>query len=69
MYVDKLDGNMTTAFYDEKASEWRAGQARLAVRINDLHNKNRQYDDAINAIETTRNLCRQFPTLSVAKTT
>jgi hypothetical protein len=62
MYLDKLDGRITTAFYDEKATSWRQEQAVLSRRITELRTTSRNYNDAISAIETTSSLCRQFPT-------
>jgi site-specific DNA recombinase len=48
MYVDKLDGKIPQAFYEEKAGEWRREQARLNAKINDLQTT----DDAIDAEKT-----------------
>jgi hypothetical protein len=61
MYLDKLDGRITTAFYDEKATQWRQEQTALQRRINELRTTSQNYADAINAIETTSILCKGFP--------
>ena len=61
MYLDKLDGRITTAFYDEKASAWRQEQTTLQQRINELRTTTQNYNDAITAIETTSTLCKAFP--------
>ncbi|MGD0773072.1 MAG: hypothetical protein ABSC05_09650 [Candidatus Solibacter sp.] len=62
MYLDKLDGKITTEYYDQKASDWRHEQAALAQRIKELRTTSQNYEDAINAIENTSTLCKQFPT-------
>jgi DNA repair exonuclease SbcCD ATPase subunit len=61
MYMDKLDGRITTAFYDEKASAWRQEQTALQQRINELRLTTQNYNDAINNIENTSALCKAFP--------
>ena len=61
MYLDKLDGRITTAFYDEKASAWRQEQTALQRRINELRLTTQNYNDAINNIENTSALCKAFP--------
>jgi DNA invertase Pin-like site-specific DNA recombinase len=62
MYLDKLDAKITTEYYDQKASSWRQEQAALARRINGLRTTSQNYEKAINAIENTSTLCKQFPT-------
>ena len=62
MYLDKLDGRITVAFFDEKAASWRAEQAKLQARINELRQQTANYEDAINVVEQTSNLCKEFPT-------
>ena len=61
MCLDKLDGRITTAYYDEKAATWRAEQTALLAKINDPRNTTRGYEDAITAIEQTSTLCNTFP--------
>lgn len=62
MYLDKLDGRITAAFFDEKAAAWRKEQAKLQARIHDLQHQTQSHDDAIRALEHTSTLCREFPT-------
>ena len=62
MYLDKLDGRITTAFYDEKATQWRQEQTALRRRINELRTTTQNYNDAIHAIEATSKLSKAFPT-------
>ena len=62
MYLDKLDGRITVAFFDEKAASWRAEQAKLQARINELRQQTANYEDAINVVEQTSNLWKEFPT-------
>lgn len=62
MYLDKLDGRITSVFFDEKATAWRLEQAKLQARIHDLQQQTQSYDDAITAVETTSKLCTAFPT-------
>ena len=61
MYLDKLDGRITTHYYDEKATAWRAEQTALRTKINDLTTASQRYEEAINSIETVSNLCKAFP--------
>jgi site-specific DNA recombinase len=46
MYIDKLDGRISVAFFDRKAAEWRAEQERVAGAIQDHQQANRSYLDA-----------------------
>jgi len=46
MYLDKLDGRVSAAFYDRKSAEWRAEQERLQAAIEDHRQANRTYIDA-----------------------
>lgn len=62
MYLDKLDGRITAAFYDEKASAWRQEQVTLQRRISELRTTTQNYNAAIDSIETTSTLCKAFPT-------
>ena len=51
MYLDKLDGRITSEFYDQKATEWRQEQATLQERINGLRSPTTGYQAAIDAIQ------------------
>ena len=62
MYLDKLDGRITAAFYDEKATLWRQEQAKLQSRIVELKTAKRNFENAIHAIEETSAWCKAFPT-------
>jgi hypothetical protein len=66
-YLDKLDGRITAAFYDERASAWRQEQTALQRRINELRTTSQNYADAISAIETTSTLCKGFPAQPAAE--
>ena len=43
MYLDKLDGRVTAAFFDRKASEWRQEQARVRVALDEHRASGRHY--------------------------
>ena len=45
MYIDKLDGKIDAAFYDQKASEWRAEQSRLLDALAGHQHANQTYQD------------------------
>ncbi len=45
MYEDKLDGRISVEFFDQKAAEWRAEQARLRGMIDRHQAANNQYLD------------------------
>ena len=62
MYLDKLDGRITVAFYDEKAALWRQEQAKLQNRIVELKTATCNFDHAINTLEETSAWCKAFPT-------
>jgi len=52
MYLDKLDGRISTEFFDRHANEWRAEQGRLLGRIDDHQAANKNYmDEGINLLE------------------
>jgi site-specific DNA recombinase len=46
MYVDKLDGRVSVAFFDRRAAEWRAEQERIQEGIQQHQQANRTYLDA-----------------------
>jgi site-specific DNA recombinase len=64
MYLDKLDGRITTAFHDEKATAWREEQATLQAKMNGLRQPTPGYDAAINAIQAISNLCNHYDQLT-----
>lgn len=45
MYVDKLDGRINAAFFDQKAAEWRSGQDRIMRDVASHQTANRTYID------------------------
>lgn len=45
MYIDKLDGNISSAFYDTKSQEWRKEQEKLLEHIRSHQNANYVYID------------------------
>ena len=61
MYLDRLDGRITPQYYEETPTVWRAEQAALQEKINDLANAGQRHEAAINSIETVSKLCKAFP--------
>ncbi len=61
MYLDKLDGRISAAFYDEKAAAWRSQQAELQRKITDLRTAGSGFKEAIHQIELTSTACARFP--------
>jgi len=55
------------AFTTRQATAWRQEQAGLARRINDVRTTTTTYENAINAIENTSTLCKEFPKQSPAE--
>lgn len=52
MYVDKLDGKITTAFFDERAAAWRREQQDIMERIQRLQDASQTYiNDGIRLLE------------------
>ena len=45
MYIDKLDGRIDAAFFDQKAAEWRADQDRILRDVANHQTANRTYID------------------------
>lgn len=43
MYEDKLDGSITTEFYEQKRKDYRAKQADLLTKIKQLQNKDESF--------------------------
>lgn len=55
MYTDKLDGKITTAFFEEKAAEWRGQQVRIQARISEHQGANQSYlEDGIRLLDLSR---------------
>ena len=52
MYVDKLDGRVTSEFFDEKSEEWRREQADILRSIEDHQNADQVYfEEGIQLLE------------------
>lgn len=45
MYIDKLDGRIDAAFFDQKSAEWRAEQARIRETLAEHETANQSYLD------------------------
>ena len=61
MYLDKLDGRITTAFYDEKARAWRNEQERVQQSIAEqTAGRAAAMTTGLHFIEETSHLCRLF---------
>lgn len=43
MYIDKLDGKVDAAFFDQKSAEWRSEQARIRAAIESHEQANQTY--------------------------
>jgi site-specific DNA recombinase len=55
MYVDKLDGKVTAAFFDEKASAWRAEQSSILERMGQHQGANESYiEDGVRLLELAK---------------
>jgi len=55
MYVDKLDGRVDAAFFDQKATEWRSEQRSLLRAIEDHQGANESYlDEGVNLLELAK---------------
>jgi site-specific DNA recombinase len=55
MYIDKLDGRVDTAFFDRKATEWRAEQSQVSRTIEEHHRANKTYlDEGIQLLDLAR---------------
>jgi hypothetical protein len=46
MYIDKLDGTITSAYYDRRAAEFRADQDRIQTVLTDHQRANQSYLDS-----------------------
>ena len=61
MYEDKLDGRVDDAFFDRKAAEWRAEQARLRQAIEAHNSADRTYmDEGVRLLELARRAYELF---------
>ncbi len=61
MYIDKLDGRIDIAYFDRKAAEWRAEQARLAQAIqNHPTGSQGNIEDGIRILELAHQAPRLF---------
>jgi site-specific DNA recombinase len=61
MYVDKLDGRIDSDFFDRKASEWRAEQARIRSDIGAHYVANQNYiQEGIKLLELAQRAARLF---------
>jgi len=61
MYVDKLDGLVDTAFFEEMSNQWREEQNR-SLREIDLHQAAEKFyiDEGVQLLELARNAQRLF---------
>lgn len=61
MYVDKLDGKISSEFFDRKSGEWRAEQTRLLRCIEEHQDANKTYlDEGVNLLELVANAHKLF---------
>ena len=61
MYIDKLDGRVDADFFDRKAVEWRAEQARLRSEIDTHHAANQTYiQEGIKLLELAQRAATLF---------
>ncbi len=55
MYVDKLDGRVNAAFFDQKAAEWRSEQRSLLRAIEEHQGANETYlNEGVQLLELAR---------------
>lgn len=55
LYTDKLDGNITQEFWQEKHNEWHAEKDRLIEKLKTISNTSRTFDEGSNLLE---NFCK-----------
>ena len=68
MYMDKLDGRITSEFYDQRSAAWRGEQNVLLRRIQDIQKATpAPVDDAINLMHLTSRACELFMQQSAAE--
>jgi hypothetical protein len=61
MYVDRLDGRITAAFYDEKAKEWGEQQKQIEARMAQLRTPElRSAKEALQIIRSVSDACSSF---------
>jgi site-specific DNA recombinase len=61
MYVDKLDGLVDTAFFEEMSNQWREEQNRCQREIERHQNADKSYlDEGIALLDLARNAQRLF---------
>jgi site-specific DNA recombinase len=61
MYTDKLDGRITSEFFDENAADWRREQQALLQKIQDTRNAGPvPLDDAIDMLTLTSRAAESF---------
>jgi hypothetical protein len=61
MYMDKLDGRVTAAFFDRKAAEWRAEQDRIQRTIEEHQSANQSYlEEGVRLLEIANRSCELF---------
>ena len=61
MYQDKLDGRITTTFFDQRSAEWRAEQARIQRDILEHQQANQAYfEEGVNLLDLARGALGHF---------
>ena len=61
MYVDKLDGLVDSAFFDQMSIQWRAEQDRCLREIERLKSADKSYlEEGVQLLELARNAQRLF---------
>ncbi|MBK9584578.1 MAG: hypothetical protein IPO55_01475 [Alphaproteobacteria bacterium] len=56
MYVDKLDGKISEAFFEEKSMTWREEQKIIIVKMESLQNASQNYiEEGIQLLELAQN--------------
>ena len=61
MYVDKLDGVVDAAFFDQMSNQWRAEQNRCLREIERLKSADKSYlEEGVQLLELARNAQRLF---------
>ena len=61
MYLDRLDGRITTEFFDAKAREWRQEQNEITARMRQLETTAlRSATEAVQIMRSVSDACGQF---------
>lgn len=60
-YLDRLDGRITTEYYDQKAKEWRGDQERVRAQLLALNTTASTHADALDAVNLVGEACRLSP--------